>query len=671
MVERVQIVVSSRGTVTVKKEMREIGQEAREAARGVDLLEGALTGWLTGNAISTITRYADAFTNIQNRLKLVTDSTDSLTAAQERLYDISQGTYQSFENTVQVFQRTATATAQLGYSTQQALDFTEQLSQAVALSGVSAESANAALIQLSQGLASGTLRGQELNSMLEQLPYASQALATGLGVTVGQLRALAEQGQLTPQQIIDAFSKMKDFIAADMAALTPTISQGLQTIENGFIRLLGVMETSYGIFGFIGTALTLLGNNMELVAMAASPLIAALTILAGRILGTMMIAAVTSVVASLTSMITVMGRLAVVVGTTLVGAFVTATTTVAAFTAALLTNPIALIIGGITVAVVALGAAFLQLTGYLDEVSAYIGEWVQWVLDQITGLKEAIEAIFGETFGGAGGEISFDTKGLKDAMADVNKGTKQAFEEGGDSVNRKIKDGMASGGGQAAGAMEQAFDRGAEKQTNVNDVMVAKFEGTGRNIYDLWNNWGNEFIDAFGTSIGDLLVDYQQAMTKNLEAQARLYDAQAKQIKHDIKQDKEGSGSSFKNALGGGQGGSMGAGGGGKWGSHSNIGLDAFATGGQFMVGGEGGTDSQKVEFMATPNERVTVETPAQQRMSDRSAAGAPAAPAQVNIINQYDPRSQIDVMASREGRETIYNAMAADPDRVKQLLGV
>ena len=41
-----------------------------------------------------------------------------------------------------------------------------------------------------------------------------------------------------------------------------------------------------------------------------------------------------------------------------------------------------------------------------------------------------------------------------------------------------------------------------------------------------------------------------------------------------------------------------------------------FAHGGQFMVGGSGGTDSQSVQFRASPQERVTIETPAQQRAS-------------------------------------------------------
>ncbi|MBI3528219.1 MAG: phage tail length tape measure family protein [Betaproteobacteria bacterium] len=46
---------------------------------------------------------------------------------------------------------------------------------------------------------------------------------------------------------------------------------------------------------------------------------------------------------------------------------------------------------------------------------------------------------------------------------------------------------------------------------------------------------------------------------------------------------------------------------------------DGFATGGSFMVGGSGSTDSQPVHFMATPGERVTIQTPGQQ---SRAPAG-------------------------------------------------
>lgn len=42
--------------------------------------------------------------------------------------------------------------------------------------------------------------------------------------------------------------------------------------------------------------------------------------------------------------------------------------------------------------------------------------------------------------------------------------------------------------------------------------------------------------------------------------------------------------------------------------------MPGFATGGNFVVGGSGGTDSTLVRFMATPGERVSVQTPGQQQ---------------------------------------------------------
>jgi hypothetical protein len=51
----------------------------------------------------------------------------------------------------------------------------------------------------------------------------------------------------------------------------------------------------------------------------------------------------------------------------------------------------------------------------------------------------------------------------------------------------------------------------------------------------------------------------------------------------------------------------------------ASMGLPTFATGGDFMVGGSGGTDSQLVQFMASPDESVMVETPAQRQARLRS----------------------------------------------------
>jgi tape measure domain-containing protein len=55
-----------------------------------------------------------------------------------------------------------------------------------------------------------------------------------------------------------------------------------------------------------------------------------------------------------------------------------------------------------------------------------------------------------------------------------------------------------------------------------------------------------------------------------------------------------------------------------------DMGKMQFATGGSFEVGGHGGTDSQLVQFLATPGERVSVETPGQQAAGGGKSGGYP-----------------------------------------------
>lgn len=94
--------------------------------------------------------------------------------------------------------------------------------------------------------------------------------------------------------------------------------------------------------------------------------------------------------------------------------------------------------------------------------------------------------------------------------------------------------------------------------------------------------------------------------------------------------------------------------------------VPGFATGGQFTVGGSGGTDSQPVRFDATPGERVTVETPAQQRASDNQQSGGQAG---VTIINVSSREEALAAMASRQGQQVIINTIGENRNVVRNQL--
>ena len=79
---------------------------------------------------------------------------------------------------------------------------------AAKLAGATASESSGAFLQLTQALGSGVLRGQELNSILEQAPLIAQAIALEMGVTVGALKKLGEEGQITSSTVIAALKRV-------------------------------------------------------------------------------------------------------------------------------------------------------------------------------------------------------------------------------------------------------------------------------------------------------------------------------------------------------------------------------------------------------------------------------------------------------------------------------
>lgn len=117
----------------------------------------------------------------------------------------------------------------------------EIINKAMVVGGGTAEANKRALIQLSQGLSSGILQGDELSSIREHAPYLAAVLAEGLnkiddrfiGTTVGDLKELGAQGELTSDVVIRALEAMQDQVDATFADKAPrTWAQGLTSIKN-------------------------------------------------------------------------------------------------------------------------------------------------------------------------------------------------------------------------------------------------------------------------------------------------------------------------------------------------------------------------------------------------------------------------------------------------------
>ncbi|WP_095067940.1 phage tail tape measure protein [Pseudomonas sp. Irchel 3A18] len=259
------------------------GQNSRSAASQVQGLErqvkslasaaAGLAGPLAA-AFSVKAFYdaAEAYSTLTNRMKLVTDGADQLATAQKAVFAISQSSYQPLNATAELYQRIATNQKELKLTGEGVAGVVGTISKTLAISGASAASASAALVQLGQAFASGTLRGEELNSVMEQAPALSQAIAAGMGKTVGELRTLGAAGLLTADAVVKALQAQRVAVDELFSKTNVTIGNSLTAVGNSFTQLVGNLDQASGASLAISANLVALSKSMDALSATSGSL---------------------------------------------------------------------------------------------------------------------------------------------------------------------------------------------------------------------------------------------------------------------------------------------------------------------------------------------------------------------------------------------------------------
>ncbi|HHF6958605.1 TPA: tape measure protein [Haemophilus influenzae] len=235
-------------------------------------------GSYLSSGISDVIKYADSYTELQNRIRLVTNSQTAMVAATESVFDISLKTNQAVGATAQIYQRFAQNADRLNLSQLQVSELTETVAKSVAISGASAGAAEAALMQFGQALGSAELRGDELNSVIEQTPGLADAIAKGLGVTTGELKNLAKAGQLDIHTVIQALVKARDTVDNDFNKRVKTLSMSFTNLETSITKFSGEANSALGVTQKLATGVDFVSDHLQELIIGLGSLTAALAI---------------------------------------------------------------------------------------------------------------------------------------------------------------------------------------------------------------------------------------------------------------------------------------------------------------------------------------------------------------------------------------------------------
>lgn len=282
---RLIIAVDSRQVGQADSALNSLGRTSSTVATAVKGVAAAF-------GVRELYQATEAYASIANRMRLVTESAVELRAAQDAVFQSAQTARQPLAATAELYQRIAANQKALNLSGKGVASITDTISKSLAISGASAASANAALIQLGQAFASGTLRGEELNSVMEQAPALSQAIAAGMGVTVGQLRSLGAEGKLTAEAVVKALQDQADAVDEKFSRIATTIGGSLQVAGNTLTRFVGELDQATGTTaafanGVVGASkfVDRLTDGADSLSSTITAVGVAMTVAAGRVAG--------------------------------------------------------------------------------------------------------------------------------------------------------------------------------------------------------------------------------------------------------------------------------------------------------------------------------------------------------------------------------------------------
>ena len=314
---------------TANRDHKKSTDEAKKSADQLtQSLKSLVASYVSIQGLKKAVDLSDSLVSMRARLDRMNDGLQTTQELETMIYQSAQRSRGSFTDTMGLVSQLGTMAGDAFSSSKEIVQFAEQLNKQLALSGASGSSAQAAILQLEQGLASGVLRGDELNSVMEQAPALAKSIADYMHVSVGELREMGSQGQITADIVKNAlFAAAKD-TNAEFEKTPMTWAQVWTVASNTAVRALDPLLT----------AINWVANNLDV----AIPLVVSL----GAAFGVLLIAANwTNILATATK---------------------TAASMQAFYNAVMAANPIALTAAAVLVLVAALYggvAAFNKLTG--------------------------------------------------------------------------------------------------------------------------------------------------------------------------------------------------------------------------------------------------------------------------------------------------------------------
>nr|WP_286490657.1 tape measure protein [Enterobacter hormaechei] len=254
----------------VNKRLDQMEGKFDSTSRSVGRFEGALNkvgvaiaAAFTIDAAKKLIAIGDEMATLQARITRLSPSIDTAKETMSALSAIASQTGNSLSETERLWESLTTALKSAGATNSQILALTSTLQKIGTIGGSSSEEMANALRQFGQSIAGGNVRAEEFNSILEQMPELARQIASGLGISIGDLRKRMLEGKLTAEDALNAIQKQSQSVNEEFDKMPVNIDRAKNSLDVAFKNAINDINNAIGLTSTLAGLMQSVADNLN------------------------------------------------------------------------------------------------------------------------------------------------------------------------------------------------------------------------------------------------------------------------------------------------------------------------------------------------------------------------------------------------------------------------
>lgn len=254
----------------VNDRLDKMGSNFDRASGSVSRFEGALNkvgvaiaAAFTIETAKRLIAIGDEMATLQARITRLSPSIDTAKETMSALSAIASQTGNSLSETERLWESLTTALKSAGATNSQILALTSTLQKIGTIGSSSSEEMANALRQFGQSIAGGTVRAEEFNSILEQMPELARQIASGLGISIGDLRKRMLEGKLTAEDALNAIQKQSQSVNEEFDKMPVNIDRAKNSLDVAFKNAINDINQAIGLTSTLAGLMQSVADNLN------------------------------------------------------------------------------------------------------------------------------------------------------------------------------------------------------------------------------------------------------------------------------------------------------------------------------------------------------------------------------------------------------------------------